>query len=248
MATSENPTPAAAAQIGDVGRMAGVLFSPSATYQDIVARPTWITPLLLLLVLSLAVVASFGQRVGWRSFLEKQFDKDPRAAQLSPQDRQARLDTTLKIVPPIVYVSVVFGTFVAPVLIAAVLLGAFNLMAGTRVNFKTALAIVAFSWMPFAIHGLLSLILIFLKSPDAIDLEHLVASNPGAFLSGDSAKWLMALATAFDVFTLWVIVLEGIGFSASNPKKISAAKGVTIVLVVWAIFVGMKVAWAAAFS
>jgi hypothetical protein len=248
MATPEIPTPAAPAPIGDVGRMTGVLFSPSATYQDIVARPTWITPLLLLLVLSIAVVGSFSQRVGWRSFMEKQFDKDPRVAQLSPQDRQARLDASLKFVPPIVYVSVVIGTFVVPVIIAAILMGAFNLMAGTRVNFKTALAIVAFSWMPFVIHGLLSLVLMFLKSPDAIDLEHLVASNPGAFLSSDASKWLMTLATAFDVFTLWVIVLEGIGFSATNPKKASVAKGVTIVFVCWAILVVIKVAWAAAFS
>ncbi len=248
MATPESPTPAAPATIGDVGRLTGVLFSPSATYKDIVSRPTWLTPLLLLLVLSIAVIATFSMRVGWRSFMEKQFDKNPRMAQMSPADREKALDNALKFTPPIVYISVVFGTFLAPVVVGAILMGAFNLMAGTRVNFKTALAIVAFSWVPFLIHGLLSLLLLYLKSPDAIDLEHLVASNPGAFLSSDSAKWLMTLATAFDVFTLWAIVLEGIGFSAANPKKLSVAKAVTIVLVVWAIFVGIKVAWAAAFS
>ncbi len=254
MATPPNPpapTPSApieTAKIGDFGRVTGVLFNPRATFQDIVARPTWFLPLALILVVSIVVFVLFSQRVGWRTFLERQFDKDPRVSQLSPEDREKALDRAVKFTPPIVYGAAVVGTFIVPVVIAAVLLLAFNLLAGTRIQFKTAFAIVAFSWMPYLIHALLSVLLMFLKSPDSIDLEHLVGSNPGAFLSSDSAKWLLTLATSVDVFTLWVIVLQGLGFSLTNPKKISFAKGVTIVAIVWAIFVAVKVGWVGAFS
>ena len=251
MATPPSPTPELApepAPIGEVGRMTGVLFSPTPTFENIVARPSWFAPLALLCVLAIAVIALFGQRVGWRGFLERQFDKDPRVANLTPDQREQRLNAAIKFAPPITYVSVVIGTFLVPVVIAAVMLGAFNLLAGTRLNFKVALAIVSFSWMPLAIHGLLSLILLFVKSPDTVDLEHLVASNPGAFISSDSPRWMMALLTSFDVFAFWVMVLMAIGFAAASPKKVSFAKGLTIVVAVWALWVLIHVGWVGALS
>jgi hypothetical protein len=251
MATPPSPTPELApepAPIGEVGRMTGVLFSPTPTFENIVARPSWFAPLALLCVLAIAVIALFGQRVGWRGFLERQFDKDPRVANLTPDQREQRLNAAIKLAPPITYASLVIGTFLVPVIVAAVMLGAFNLLAGTRLNFKVALAIVSFSWMPLAIHGLLSLILLFVKSPDTVDLEHLVASNPGAFISSDSPRWMMALLTSFDVFAFWVMVLMAIGFAAASPKKVSFAKGLTIVVAVWALWVLIHVGWVGALS
>ena len=251
MATPPSPTPELApepAPISEIGRMTGVLFSPTPTFENIVARPSWVAPLVVLCVLAIAVIALFGQRVGWRGFLEHQFDKDPRVANLTPDQREQRLNAAIKFAPPITYVSVVIGTFLVPVVIAAVMLGAFNLLAGTRINFKVALAIVCFSWMPLTIHGLLSLILLFVKSPDTVDLEHLVASNPGAFISSDSPRWMMALLTSFDVFAFWVMVLMAIGFAAASPKKVSFAKGLTIVVAVWALWVLIHVGWVGALS
>ncbi len=251
MATPPSPTPDLApepAPISEIGRMTGVLFAPKPTFENIVARPSWLAPLVFLCVLAIAVIALFGQRVGWRGFMERQFDKNPNTAQMAPDKKEEALDRAVKFAPPITYISVVIGTFLVPVVIAAVMLGAFNLLAGTRLNFKVALAIVSFSWMPLAIHGLLSLILLFLKSPDTIDLEHLVASNPGAFISGDSPRWLMALMTSFDAFAIWSMVLLAIGFSAASPKKVSFGKGLTIVVAVWALWVLIHVGWVGAFG
>jgi hypothetical protein len=251
MATPTSPTPELApepAPISEIGRMTGVLFSPTPTFENIVARPSWVAPLVVLCVLAIAVIALFGQRVGWRGFLERQFDKDPRVASLTPDQREQRLNAAIKLAPPITYVSVVIGTVLVPVIIAAVMLGAFNLLAGTRLNFKVALAIVSFSWMPLVIHGLLSLILLFLKSPDTIDLEHLVASNPGAFISSDSPRWMMTLMTSLDAFAIWVIVLMAIGFAAASPKKVTFGKGLAIVVAVWALWVLIHVGWVGAFS
>jgi hypothetical protein len=251
MATPPSTTPelaAEAAPIGEIGRMTGVLFSPKATFDDIVARPSWVVPLVFLCVMAIAVIAVFGQRVGWRGFMERQFDKNPRTANMPADQREQALNNAVKFAPPITYATVVIATFLVPVIVAAVMLGAFNLLAGTRLNFKVALAIVSFSWIPLAIHGLLSLILLFLKSPDTIDLEHLVGSNPGAYISSDSPRWMMALLTSFDVFSFWVMILMAIGFSAANPKKISFGKGLTIVVAVWALWVLIHVGWVGAFS
>jgi hypothetical protein len=58
----------------------------------------------------------------------------------------------------------------------------------------------------------------------------------------------MSLATSLDIFTFWQIALTGIGFSAVSPKKVSIGKGIAIVAIVWLLYIGAKVAWAAAFS
>jgi hypothetical protein len=127
-------------------------------------------------------------------------------------------------------------------------MGIFNAMAGTKTGFSTALGIVAHSWMPFAVAGILGIIVMYIKDPSTVDLEHLVASNPGAFLADTSPKWLMSLATSFDIFTLWVLVLQAMGFSATNPKKISVGRAFGIIFGVWLIFVLIKTGLAAAFS
>ena len=128
------------------------------------------------------------------------------------------------------------------------LLGGMNLMAGARINFKTSMAIVSYSWTPFIISGLIGILLLFIKPPDTIELEHLVASNVAAFLPDDAPKWLESLGMSIDFFSFWVIALQAIGFSAASPKKLTFGKSLAIILLVWAIYVLFKSGLAGAFS
>ena len=235
------------ARLSAFGRLTGVLFSPKATFEDIAAKPGFILPIAIIIVLTVAVVAVFGQRVGWRQFMEQQFAKSPQTANLSAEEKEQRMATAVKIAPIIGYVQIIVVP-IAALIIGAVLMGAFNLIASARITFLQSLSIVSYGWVPGIIGGVIGLILLFIKSPDTIDLEHLVASDVGAFLSGDSPKWLMSLCTSLNLFTFWEIVLMGIGFSAASPKKVSIGKGITIVAVCWAIWTLGKVGWVGAFS
>jgi hypothetical protein len=235
------------ARLSAFGRLTGVLFSPKATFEDIAAKPGFILPIIIIIGLTVAVVAVFGQRVGWRQFMEQQFAKSPQTANLSAEEKEQRMATAVKIAPIIGYVQIIVVP-IAALIIGAVLMGAFNLIASARITFLQSLSIVSYGWVPGIIGGVIGLILLFIKSPDTIDLEHLVASDVGAFLSGDSPKWLMSLCTSLNLFTFWEIVLMGIGFSAASPKKVSIGKGITIVAVCWAIWTLGKVGWVGAFS
>jgi Yip1 domain len=236
------------ARISALGRLTGVLFNPVPTFQDIAAKPGFVLPIAIIIVLTLAIVAVFGQRVGWRSFMEKQFAKSPQVANLSADEREQRMSTALKIAPVIAYVQAVIAVPIAALIIGAVMMGVFNLIAGARVTFPQSLGIVAHSWVPGIIGGVIGLILLFIKAPDTIDLEHLVAADVGSFLSSDAPKWLMSLGTSLNLFTFWTLVLMGIGFSAASPKKVSIGKGITIVVICWALYVLAKVGWVGAFS
>ena len=246
--TTIAPEPAAPAQIGTMGRLVGALFSPKSTFADIARRPSWIAPIILISLLALVVTAIFSQRVGWRAFMEKQFANNKRMEQMSPEQRQQALDQALKITPVIAYAGAVLGTTVVALIVAGVLLGIFNVLAGAGLNFKTSLGIVSHAWMPSVVGLLIGVLVLFLRSPETIDLEHLIASNLGATVSDESPKWLMTLATSIDIFTFWTIGLMAIGYSAANPKKISVGKAFAYVLLVWIAYVFVHTGWAAIFS
>jgi uncharacterized membrane protein YkgB len=252
MASPVTPSPEAAPPVSSIGRIFGAIFSPKPTFESIAQRPTWILPLVLISILSIVTIFIFSQRVGWRSFMIRQDQQNSRLQkqmdQMTPEQREKMLDQQTKIAPIFGYVFGVLGIFIVAVIVAAVLMVAFNVMTGGGIGFTTSLGIVTHSWVPGIIGGLLGILVLFLKDPSTIDLQHLVAANAGAFLSDDAPKWQEALLSSFDLFTFWSMILMGIGYSAANPKKISFGKALGTIVVVWAVYVVCKVGLTAAFS
>ncbi|MGC1187008.1 MAG: Yip1 family protein [Candidatus Acidiferrales bacterium] len=234
------PAPEGPAEISTVGRIFGALFNPRPTFESIVRRPDWIVPIILGCLIFIAVVASFTYRGGWPSFIEKQVAGNSRVEQMSPAARQAMIDKQAKFAPTVGYIEGVVVPFASALVVSGILLGAFTLM-GTKTDYKTSLAIVAYAGLPWVIQGLLGVLVIFLKDPSSVDLQNMVASNPGAFLSGDAAKWLVALLTSIDIFAIWNIALAAVGFSVINPKRLSFGKAFVTVLVIWLFYVAIKV-------
>lgn len=124
----------------------------------------------------------------------------------------------------------------------------FNATSSAALDFKTSLGVVTHSYMPFVIASILGILILYLKSPDQIDLQNLVASNAGTFLSSDAPKWLLALCTSLDIFTFWVLGLMAFAYSAVRPKKIKFGSALTWIGGIWLAFVLVKVAIAAVFS
>ena len=139
--------------------------------------------------------------------------------------REQAINNAVKFAPPITYATVVIARFLDSGDRGGGDAWRIQFAGRNAINFKVALAIVSFSWIPLAIHGLLSLILLFVKSPDTIDLEHLVASDVGAFPFGDSPK-MADVAVHFAQLCLRSGRLRcGLGFSAASPKKVSIREG-----------------------
>jgi|SRR5579862_3010746 len=231
-----------------VGRMFGALFSPQKTFQSIARRPTWLPPVILACLLALVVVALFSHRVGWRSYLEKQVANSSRFQQLPADQQERTMEAQLKWTPRVAYVEVVVAPFAGALLLAVIFMGVLNGLGGTRLNFKTSLGIVSYSWMPNVISGLLGIVVLLVKDPATIDLQNLVASNAGAFLGDNSPKWMAAMLTPVDIFSFWVMILLAIGYSAAAPKKLSFAKAFAWIFSLWVVYVLVRVGATAAFS
>ena len=247
MASAAPPTPAPTTD-NSFSRVFGVLFAPQPTFESIVRRPTWIVPVILGCIVFMAVVAVFTQRGGWPSFFEKQAANSSRMQRMSMEERERAMNAQVKFAPTFGYVEGVIIPPIAALLVAAVLMLVFNLSGATKVDFKTSLGIVSYAWVPWLIHGVLSILILFLKDPSTVDLQNIVASNPGAFLSDDASKWLVSLVSSIDIFAIWTLVLLAIGYSATNARKLSFGKALVLVAIPWIFFIAIKVGLTAAFS
>src|SRR6266852_3327448 len=102
--TTTMPAPEARAAIGPVGRIVGVFFSPKSTFEDIVRKPSWLAPVILMTVVSLIACAVFNQRVNWREYMSQQIEKNPSTANMPAEQKEQRIEGGLKIAPIFTYV------------------------------------------------------------------------------------------------------------------------------------------------
>jgi hypothetical protein len=236
------------AQMSAISRVFNVLFSPKKTFEDIVRKPGWVVPVVLLTILSIVVSYALVQRVNWREYIGQQMDKRPQTAQLSPEQKERQLDAAAKFTTPFVYAAGVLGPVILTLVFALVFWGAYSLIGGISTNFSTAFAIAAHALMTGLVSSPLLILVLFLKDPSAIDPNNPLASNLGAILPDDSPQWLVALCKSFDLFTFWTLILLAIGFATVNPKKLKGGKPYTIAFSVWAVYVVLRVGWNFIFS
>jgi hypothetical protein len=251
MSTTSVATPAPEAQpqsLGAFARIVGVFFSPKSTFEDIARKPSWLVPVALMTIVSLAVCIAINQRVDWREFISQQIEKSPRAAALSPEQKQQQIEAGAKISPVFTYVVGVMGPIVFVLAVTLVMWGAYNLFAGANATWGNSLGIVAHASLPTMISGLLFFLILYIKPPGTVDLENPIATNVAALLPEDSAKWLIALCKSFDVFTIWVLILIAIGFARFNQRKLKGGKAFSIAFSVWAVWILVRVGWAFIFS
>ncbi len=243
MASPTIPAPArqAPAPVGTFGRLFGVFFEPKSTFQSIVRRPTFVVPIIVLWVIGGVVIGLFGQRVGWRTYMERQDTMNSRTQaqmqKLTPAQREHMLEQQTKYAPIGGYGFVTVGSVIVWLIVAALFMGVFNLLLGADIKFSASFAIVVFAWLPWVIHGLLGILILFLKDPSTVDLQNLVASNPGTLLSNGAPLWLASGLGAIDIFSFWTMALLAVGYTAASPKKLSFWKAFGCVFAVWIVYV-----------
>jgi len=248
MATASAPLAEPQASISSFGRLIGVIFSPKSTFADIVRKPSWLLPVILLAVLGTVVAVGLNQKMDWREYMSQQIEKSPRAASLSAEQKQQQIEAGAKFAPIGAYVFGIPAPLVIVLIVAGAMLLAYNLIAGANVNYATSLGIVSHAFVPALIGNLIFLLVLFLKPRGTLDLDNPVATNAAAFLPEGSARWLDALAKNVDLLAIWITILIAIGFAASNPRKLQGNKSFAIAFGVFAVYIVLRVGLAFIFS
>lgn len=231
--------------MSELGRLTGIIWEPRPVFEDLAARPRWWAPIILLTILSVVYLAAFSQRVGWDTYIGQQLDKqaqsNPRLSQMTPAQRQQAAALSITIAKYGGYAGGVVGVALGALVIAVVLLGLMNWLGGAGVSFRQAFSVTSYAFLPSAISSVLALVVMLLKNPEDFDLQNPLPANLGAFLSPqDTPKWLQALASSFDLFSFWLMLLLALGFSVASGKKLKFGKALTLILVPWALVVLIK--------
>lgn len=234
------------AKIGAMGRVIGAFTSPKATFEDIARKPSWIAPMLILIILNLGISGLLATKVDWRSVVTKQMEASPASASLPEDQKAQRIEMGAKIAPMITWVAGILGIPIVALIITLVYWLGFNLIKGAGIKFGTAFGITVHALLPSAISIILTIIILYLKPAGDIVPEpgKMAATSLYAFLPANAAKWLQALGASLEIFWIWCMVLLAIGYSAANPRKIQS--GYAIVFGIWLVWVLIKVGWAAA--
>lgn len=217
-------------------RIINIFTAPSKTFADIRRNEMWIVPWLLMLVASLGFAFTVGQRVGWEQVMQNNLRMAPAAQQERmeqlPADQKARvMAQQVTITKGISYGFPVLA-LIWLVIVALILWGTFSFGAGADVKFGQSLAIVIYASLPSLIKTLLAILLLWLKVPEDFFIQNPIGTNIGHYLSfNDTPRFLYSVATALDIFTIWVLVLTAIGFSVVG--KVKSGTAYTIVFGWW---------------
>ncbi len=251
MATLPSPVPAPEprASLSPIARIFGVFFSPKATFEDIVRKPDWVAPLIVLFLTGMLLNVALATHANWIEVIKEQIGKNKMAASqienMDPAKRDAVYERAASQTKTIRYVRGVIGWPLALLFGALLYFGVYRLIGGGRVSFLLSFVILAFASLPMGLREILGSIVALLKDPSAIDPENYLASNPAALLPPDTPAWQIVPLAFLDVFAIWVLVLVAVGFTAADPKKLPFGKslGLAIGLHVALMFFFTAIAW-----
>lgn len=231
-------------QMSGISRAFNVLFSPKATFEDIVRKPSWVVPILLLTIFSIGASFLINKKVDWSSFIRAQSEKSASFQQLSDDQKQQRVEIGAKYAPMAAWGFGVCGPILFALLLTLVYWAAFNVISGAQLRFSTPFGIVSHAFMPSIFATILLVVVLSMKSYGDVNPNTMLATNLAAYIPSDSPNWLVSLGQSLDIFWIWTLILLAIGFKAANPRKISNAGAFGTVFGLWVIFVLVKVGWA----
>ncbi|HKR94625.1 MAG TPA: YIP1 family protein [Candidatus Angelobacter sp.] len=231
-------------------RLMNVLIAPSKTFEDLRRKASWWVPWVVTSIFTIIFAVVVVQKIDMGHFIQQQMEKSPsaqkRMEQLSPEQR-ARATELQGTIAKVAFFAFPLISLIGGLIMAAVFMAIFNFILAAEVPFERAMAVVFYSYIPFIISSiLLTASLLFSSDSSNIDLANPMPTNLGFFMDPHGNRFLYEVASALDIFSIWVVVLLGLGFAtASSNRKPSKSTGIVTMLVVFAIFILCRSAWRA---
>ena len=242
------------AKLGPWQRLIGTLFSPGETFQDVNRKPTWLIPMLLIMVLAAAFMIFFNSQTdeGWRIFMREQMSRQSGGG---AQSNAGNLDMGIKIMKW----SYVGGAFIVSPIYYLIIAGAFALVMlimQAQTTFKRILSVVVWSACGTGIvQSIVNIASLLARDSESLsrigpkELGTISATNLAVVLPSGSSPALLALGQSLDIFSIWFLILLVIGFTAiAGSRKITKGKIAGVVFGLWILTIVMKVGGAAMFG
>lgn len=231
-------------------RLTNVFLSPSEAFSDIARRPDFLVPLIVIVLSALAIVETMIRKIGMERIIRIALEQSGQAEQMSPEQLEQALDRGAAIAGIFAHLGGLLGPPIYVLLVAGLGLLILNLVFGETVNFKAALSVTCYAHLPASlVGGLTAISLIFLGDPDGFNPQSPVPASIGFFLDpGTVSKPLYTLLLSVDIFTIWFLLLLGVGLSEVCRRKVKPLSISLSYVVLWAFWIFGKMGLAAVTS
>jgi hypothetical protein len=211
-------------EMSTAATLSGIFFEPGRVFEALRSRPRFLAAGLILLLVTIGLTAAVYQRIDMGQYIREKMEKSSRSASQTPEQREMGVKFG-KIagavgIPISVPITVAAGA-------ALYLLGV--MAFGGSITYKKSLSVWVYSSLPPSIlAAIVAVLVLFLKAPDQIDPEHLLVTNPGAFMGPDSSPVLVALLGQFDLLRFYGLFLAALGLQKLAKLSSGSAWGVVI--------------------
>lgn len=242
-------------QLSVIERITGIFYQPSEVFKSLGAHPRWLAAFLIIAVLNIGYAVAFRQRLTPERIVAFVTEKMAQTPFIPPEAvDQAKVDQLDELTNPVRQVGSavksMVGLFAYFAFIAALfLLGV--LIFGGRINYWQALVVAIYAALPISIiQRILSLALLYLKSPDEIHpilgQETLVQDNLGVLFFPAEHPVLFVFASAFGVLSFYGLWLKATGLRNAG-EKVSKTAAWSTAIVLWILGLTLAVIFTALF-
>lgn len=241
------PGPNAPPPLAPADRITRVFYEPEPVFKNLRYYPRWLAGFLVIVVISSIYTIATMQRLGPVKMASDYADRyiaggfvPPDKTDLFKAQAVARAEKEgmiPKITAPLSGICIAF-------LIMLLLAGVYVLCVlafGGRMNFWQAMCVAVYSSLPpVVIERVLSLILLYVKSPEDMEAlrvqKGLAKADLGILVSATDHPYLFTIASLMGVFTLygWWLTASGL---RNAGEKISNGSAWAIVIMLWFVWV-----------
>jgi len=233
---------AAAPPMSETEKITSIFYEPARVFQELRVRPYWGTAFLII-ALSVAVYQfAYTQRIGAETIALATIDKTVEGGFIPAEAAaRARESAAKSARAPFTKASGALNGVVGVFVIMAILAGLYLLgvlMSGARIKFWQAFSVAVFAALPgIVLQNLISLLLLYIKSPDDIDpikgQRGLARADLGVLFNPAEHPYLFVLGSSIGLFTLYGIWLTATGLRHAGEKVTSGTA--------WSISIGLWV-------
>jgi hypothetical protein len=198
-----------------VSRLAGVIFSPRATFDRIVARPRWFAALALLTLVTAGLTFGFlSTEVGQTAMLDQQVRQTEAFGGQITEQQYTQMERMQPMMRYFVAGSQLVMIPVITMVLSGILLGVFNAILGGSASFKQTAAVVTHA-------GAVSLLQQLFVAPLNYARESMAsATNLGVFVPFlDESNIVARFLGAIDLFLVWWLLVLAMGLAVLHRRR-----------------------------
>ena len=232
-AGSDAPTPAPAAPVKTTARwedFIDIFYNPSAVFARRANSGFGIPMLVVALLVGGIMLVTFN---AMQPVMDAEFSRVIAKASQAPNWKPEMAQTMRTMGSVTAKIGGFIGMPIA-IFITGLVLWMVGKFFDAKESLNSALMVTSYAFVPRVLAAVLTVVQALLLNPDGLNGMNRLSIGPARFLDPDVASPVMvALASRFDLITIWCTVLLAIGLSVTG--KIPRARAAIAAAIVWAL-------------